>query len=58
MEETMKDKHKLWIALVLLVVIIILTISTLLKTPLTKDTKVLNNEVASEAEAQSEISYS
>ncbi|MDR0398365.1 MAG: hypothetical protein LBD98_00365 [Endomicrobium sp.] len=47
----MKDKHKLGIALVLLIVIVILAISTLLKTPLTKNEKaLLQNEVESNAE--------
>jgi len=47
----MKDKHKLGIALLLLIVIVILAISTLLKTPLTKNEKVLlQNEVESNAE--------
>jgi hypothetical protein len=46
----MKDKHKLGIALVLLIVIVILAISTLLKTPLTKNEKVLHNEIESNAE--------
>ena len=46
----MKDKHKLGIALLLLIVIVILTISTLLKTPLTKSEKVLQNDLESNAE--------
>jgi Tfp pilus assembly protein FimT len=46
----MKDKHKLGIALLLLIVIVILAISTLLKTPLTKNEKVLHNEIESNAE--------
>jgi Tfp pilus assembly protein FimT len=47
----MRDKHKLGIALVLLIVIVILAISTLLKTPLTKNEKaLLQNEVESNAE--------
>jgi hypothetical protein len=44
----MKDKHKLGSALVLLIVIIVLAISILLKTPLTKGEKVLKDEVKSE----------
>jgi hypothetical protein len=43
----MKDKHKLGIAVMLLVVIVILTISTLLRKPLTKTEKVLQEEVNS-----------
>jgi hypothetical protein len=46
----MKDKHKLGIALLLLIVIVILAISTLLKTPLTKNEKGLQNELESTAE--------
>jgi flagellar basal body-associated protein FliL len=46
----MKDKHKLWIALLLLIIIVILTISTLLKTPLNKSKKVLQNELGSNSE--------
>jgi hypothetical protein len=46
----MKDKHKLGIAVLLLIVIVILAISTLLKTPLTKNEKVLHNEIESNAE--------
>jgi Flp pilus assembly pilin Flp len=41
----MEDKHKLLIALVLLVVVVILAISTLLKTPFTKDGKALNGKI-------------
>ncbi|MDR2436700.1 MAG: hypothetical protein LBD17_01325 [Endomicrobium sp.] len=48
----MKDKHKLLIALVLLVVVVILAISTLLKTPLTKDGKALNDEVKIESDVE------
>jgi hypothetical protein len=48
----MKDKHKLVIAFVLLVVVVILAISTLLKTPLTKDGKALNDEIKIEPEAE------
>jgi hypothetical protein len=46
----MKDKHKLVIALLLLIVVVILAISTLLKTPLTKNEKVLQNEIESNTE--------
>jgi hypothetical protein len=47
----MKDKHKLGIVLLLLIVIVIVAISTLLKTPLTKNEKaLLQNEVESNAE--------
>lgn len=40
----LKDKHKLGITLLLLIAIMILTISTLFKIPLTKNKKVLQNE--------------
>jgi hypothetical protein len=43
----MKDKYKLGIAVMLLVVIVILAISTLLKKPLTNTEKVLQEEVNS-----------
>jgi hypothetical protein len=43
----MKDKYKLGIAVMLLVVIVILAISTLLKKPLSKTEKVLQEEVNS-----------
>jgi hypothetical protein len=46
----MKDKHKLGIALLLLIVIAILIISTLLKTPFTKSKKVLQTKAKSNAE--------
>jgi flagellar basal body-associated protein FliL len=46
----MKDKHKLLIALVLLVVVVVLAISTLLKTPLIKGGNALSEEAESEIE--------
>jgi hypothetical protein len=48
----MKDKHKLGIAVLLLIVIVILAISTLLKTPLTKNEKVSHNEIGSKSNAE------
>ncbi|MDR3195622.1 MAG: hypothetical protein LBT58_02395 [Endomicrobium sp.] len=46
----MKDKHKLGIAILLLIVVVILAISTLLKTPFAKSGKALHNEAESEVE--------
>jgi hypothetical protein len=40
----MKDKHKLWIVLLLLVITVVVAINTLLKVPLTKSEKVLQDE--------------
>jgi flagellar basal body-associated protein FliL len=46
----MKDKYKLGIAILLLIVIVILAISTLLKTLFDKSGKILHNEAKSEVE--------